>query len=64
MFYFPGQEFSHKWDKLEENLGMLQLCGIATSVYCGLHLIVISPVFANPGLCKITGINVVKMARK
>ena len=43
--------------QLEENLGTRQLAGISTAVFCGLHLIVISSIFAYPRIYEITSTN-------
>ena len=36
------------WDKLEEHLVMRQLPGIATAIFCGFRLVVISSIFVYP----------------
>ena len=47
--------FGYKWDKLGENLGMQQLPGMTTTVFCGVRLIVSLSIFVYPGFYETTG---------
>ena len=47
--------YEREWNKLKEKFGMRQLPAIARAVFCGSRPIIISSIFANPGIYETIG---------